>query len=179
MNRGPLTRRPSGTTSDPAGEELANTSPHAGLSLKDTDGPPPLRAVLTRPVLTSIASHGMLALLTKASIALIPLVWSTSVELGGLGMSPASIGLWTSAYGMMSGVVQYAIFPPLVSLFGPRSVVLTSISSCALVYILFPFEDLLLRHTSSGPQMVERLLIILQLSSLGIAGMGTSKSMPF
>ena len=175
MNRGP-----SVTISGPAREEPTNTPPDAGLSPKDTDTrPPPLRGILTRPVLISIASYGMLALLIKASIALIPLVWSTSVELGGLGMSPASIGLWMSVYGFMSGVVQYVIFPRLISLFGPRSVVLTSISTCALIYIAFPFENLLLRPDSRGPQVVESLLIILQLSSLGIAEMGTSKPMPF
>lgn len=172
---GPLTGlRSSGTSRGPAREEPANTSPHAGLSPKGTDRLPPLRAVLTRPVLISIASYAMLALLTKASIALIPLVWSTSVELGGLGLSPASIGLWMSVFGFMSGIVQYVIFPRLISRFGPRCVVLTSISTCALVYIVFPFENLALRHASSGPQVVESLLIILQLSSLGIAEMGVS-----
>ncbi|KAN0135049.1 Major facilitator superfamily domain containing protein [Lactarius tabidus] len=175
VNRGPLTKlHPSGTGSGPAREEPANTSLHAGLAPKDTNRPPPLRAVLTRPVLISIASYAMLALLTKASIALFPLIWSTSVELGGLGLSPASIGLWVSVYGCMSGIVQYVIFTRLMSRFGPRNVVLTSISMCALVYIVFPFENLAHRHASSGPQVVERLLIVLQLSSLGIAEMGFS-----
>jgi hypothetical protein len=179
VNRGPLTgRRPSGTSSGPAKEDPANTSQHAGLSPKGTDKPPPLRTILTKPVLITIASYAMLALLTKASIALIPLVWSTSVELGGLGLSPASIGLWVSVYGSMSGIVQYFIFPRLISHFGPRGVVLTSVSTCALVFIAFPFENLALRHASSGLQVVETLFLILQLSSLGIAEMGTSKSMP-
>jgi MFS family permease len=168
---------PSWSSSDPTGEEPANAS-HVGLPPKGTDKPPPLRAVLTRPVLISLASYAVIALLTKASIALIPLVWSTSVELGGLGLSPASIGLWVSAYGSMSGIVQYFIFPRLISRFGPRAVVLTSVSACALVYIAFPFENLALRHASSGLRVVETLLIILQLSSSGIAGMGTSQSTP-
>ncbi|KAN0135048.1 Major facilitator superfamily domain containing protein [Lactarius tabidus] len=172
---GPLTGlRPSGTSSGPVSEAPAITSPHTGLSPNGTDRPPPLRAVLTRPVLISIASYAMLALLTKASITLIPLVWSTSVELGGLGLSPASIGLWISVYGCLSGIVQYFIFPRLISRFGPRNVVLTSVSMCALVYIVFPFENLAHRHGPSGPQVVEKLLVVLQLSSLGIAEMGFS-----
>ena len=178
MNCGPLTGlRPSETSSDPAGEETANSSPD--LSPNGADKPPPLRAVLTRPVLISISCYAMLALLLKASVALIPLVWSTSVELGGLGMSPASIGLWMSWYGCIGGIVQYGFFPPLVSRFGPRSVVLTSVSMCALIFAVFPFENLAHRCASSGPQLVERLLIILQLSSFGIAEMGYSESFPF
>jgi len=171
---GPLTGlRPLGTSSDPGGEESsASISP--ALSPRRADKPPPLRAVLTGPVLISVASYAILALLTKASDALIPLVWSTSVELGGLGMSPASIGLWMSGYGCMSGIVQYVVFPHFISRFGPRSVVLTSVSTCALIYAVFPFENLALRHASSGTQVAERLLIILQLLSLGVTGMGSS-----
>jgi hypothetical protein len=41
----------------------------------------------------------MVGLLDVIAGALIPLVWSTSVEFGGLGMSPASIGLWMAGYG--------------------------------------------------------------------------------
>jgi len=116
----------------------------------------------------------MLALLTAAGVALIPLVWSTSVELGGLGLSPASIGLWMSGYGCMSGIVQYVFFLRFISRFGPRGVVLTSVSVCALIYASFPFENLALRHASSGPTGAEKLLIMLQLSSLGIGEMGFS-----
>ena len=178
MNCGPITGlRPLGASSDPPVEEPASIS--RDLSQNGSNKPPPLRAILTRPVLITISSYAMFALLIKASLALIPLVWSTSVELGGLGLSPASIGSWMSWYGCMIGIVQYGVFPHHVSRFGPRSVVLTSVSMCALVFAVFPFENLAFRHASSGPQVVERLLIMLQLSSLGIAEMGFSESIPF
>ncbi|KAH9015504.1 MFS general substrate transporter [Lactarius hengduanensis] len=173
MNCGPLTGpRPSETSSDTAGEEPASIlhpSPPIGF-----EKPPPLRSILTRPVLISISSYAVLVLLITAAVALIPLVWSTSIELGGLGLSPASIGLWMSGYGCVNGIVQYAVFPRLVSRFGPRSVILTSVSMCAMIYALFPFEN-----ASSDIKVAERLLIMLQLSSLGIAEMGYSASYLF
>ncbi|KAH9059730.1 MFS general substrate transporter [Lactarius vividus] len=175
VNCGPLTGpRSSVTSSDTAREETPSISPPKGL-----EKPPPLRSILTRPVLISISSYAMLALLTTAALALIPLVWSTSVELGGLGLSPASIGLWMSGYGCMNGIVQYALFPRLVSRFGPRGVFLASVSVCALIYSIFPFENLALRHASSGLKVAERMLITLQLSSLGIAEMGFGASYLF
>ncbi|KAH9015503.1 MFS general substrate transporter [Lactarius hengduanensis] len=178
VNRGPLTGpRSSETSSDTVGEEPAGIS-HA-LPPKGLEKPPPLRSILTRPVLISVSSYAMLALLSTAAIALIPLVWSTSVELGGLGMSPASIGLWMSGYGCVSGIVQYAFFPRLVSRFGPRGVFLAGVSMCAMIYALFPFENLALRHASSGLKVAERLLITLQLSSFGIAQMGFGASYLF
>ncbi|KAH9023396.1 MFS general substrate transporter [Lactarius pseudohatsudake] len=157
---------------DTAGEESASIS-HP-LPPKGSEKPPPLRSILTRPVLISISSYAMLALLSMAAVALIPLVWSTSVEFGGLGLSPASIGLWMSGSGCVNGVVQYVFFPRFVSRFGPRAVFLASISMCALIYALFPFENLASRHTFGGSKATERLLIVLQLSSLSIAQMGYS-----
>ena len=174
MNGGPLTEL---RLSDASGEEPACIG-HV-LPPKDKEKPPPLRSILTRPVIISISSYGMLALLVKAAVALIPLVWSTPVELGGLGLSPASIGLWISGFGWMNGIFQYVCFSPLMSRFGPRSVFLTSVLTCALIYALFPFENLALRHASSGSKVAEKLFIILQLSSLGIGEMGFSKSILF
>ncbi|KAH9005484.1 major facilitator superfamily domain-containing protein [Lactarius hatsudake] len=162
--------RSSETSLDVAGEEPAGIS-HT-LPPKGLEKPPPLRSILTRPVLISISSYAMLSLLSMAAVALIPLVWSTSIELGGLSLSPASIGLWMSGYGCMNGIVQYAFVSRFVSRFGPRAVFLTSVSMCALVYALFPFENLAFRHASSG--LAERLLITLQLSSLCITEMGYS-----
>lgn len=62
-------------------------------SEQDTENPLPLRALLARPVVASVANYGMIALLEMAAGTPIPLVWSMSVELGGLSMSPTSIEL--------------------------------------------------------------------------------------
>ncbi|KAH9005476.1 MFS general substrate transporter [Lactarius hatsudake] len=173
MNCGPLTEpHASEASPDTAMEEPASIL-HP-LPPKGLEKPPPLRSILTRPVLISISSYAIFVLLITAAGALIPLVWSTSIELGGLGLSPASIGLWMSGYGCMNGIVQYALFPRLVSRFGPRSVILTSVSMCAMIYAFFPFENLALRQASSDLKVAEKLLIMLQLSSLGIADMGYS-----
>jgi hypothetical protein len=59
---------------------------------EDIERPPPLRALLTRPVVVSVANCCVMGLLDIAAKTLMPLVWSTSVEFGGLNMSPASIG---------------------------------------------------------------------------------------
>ncbi|KAH9015506.1 MFS general substrate transporter [Lactarius hengduanensis] len=166
--------RPSETSVDTAGDETATIS-HV-LPPKGLEQPPPLRSILTRPVLITISSYAMFSLLITAAHALIPLVWSTSVEFGGLGLSPASIGLWMSGYGWINGIVQYLLFPRFVSRFGLRSVFLTSVSMCAPIYAIFPFENLALRHTSGGSKVAEKLLVMLQLLSVGFAEMGYSAS---
>ena len=134
----------------------------------------PLRSLLTRPVVVSIANYGTLALLEIAASALIPLIWSTAIELGGLGLTPASIGLWMSAYGCVSVVFQFAFFPRIIARFGPGRVVVATAVSFGVLYILFPFENMLAR--ASGTATGVWPLIVLQLVSLSVTVMGFSKS---
>ncbi|KAH9169620.1 hypothetical protein EDB89DRAFT_2231117 [Lactarius sanguifluus] len=107
----------------------------------------PLRSLLTKPVVISIVNYGTLALLDTAASTLIPLIWSTAIELGGLCLTPVSIGLWISVYGCVSAVFQFAFFPRVVA-FG-------------MSYALFPFGNMLARD--SGTASVVWPLIVPQL----------------
>jgi len=145
-------------------------------SQKDTQTPPPLRSLLTRPVLITIANYSTLSLLEMIAVALIPLIWSTPVELGGLDLSPASIGLGMSLYGCMGGIFQFAVFPRLVARFGLRWVFVTSVAICVVIFATFPMENLVMRHAiGSRPNATLWLLISLQLWSLSIHRMGFGK----
>ncbi|KAH8987358.1 hypothetical protein EDB86DRAFT_2776029, partial [Lactarius hatsudake] len=73
--------------------------------------PLPLPSLWAKQVVISIVNYGTLTLLDTAASALIPLTWSTAIELGGLGLTPASISLWISMYGCVSAVFQFAFFP--------------------------------------------------------------------
>jgi hypothetical protein len=165
----PNTEVNSDTSSDPprVGDGEVSDGP-----AKNTEQPLPLRALLTRPVVVSITNYCMIGLLEIMGGVLMPLVWSTSVELGGLGMSPASIGLWMAGYGLMNGIIQLVTFPPVVGRFGPRRVFIASTFCFFPIFILLPFENLALRHSTRGLNLGTVLLIILQLTLTCFAGMG-------
>jgi hypothetical protein len=145
-------------------------------SLEDEEKPLPLRSLFTRPVLISVTNYGHHGLLEMAASTLLPLIWSTSVEFGGLDMSPVSIGLWMAVYGVLDGILQYIAFPCIVGRFGPRRVFITSIIAFAPIYLMFPFENLMLRSGSSVS--VLWVLIMLQLGSMSIANMGFGTCSP-
>jgi len=155
------------------------SSDAVGASQKDAQNPPPLRSLLTRPVLTSIANYAMLILLEMASLALIPLIWSTPVKFGGLDMSPASIGMCMSVFGCMDGIFQFTVFPHAVRCFGLRRVFVTCIAASAVVIIMFPLENLVLRHAFGGSTTAVWPLIFVQLLSYSTNRMGFSKSLTF
>jgi hypothetical protein len=172
MCRGPQSER---ISSDSTFQEVSTSTVDAPP--KSTEKPPPLRSLLTRPVLVSIANYAVVSFLQTACLALIPLIWSTPVEFGGLNFSPVSIGLWMSVYGCVDGTCQFAIFPRLVTQFGLRRVFFTCITSCAVLVIMFPLENLVLRHNLGGQTMAIWPLIVLQLSSFSVLRMGYSESL--
>ncbi|KAH9169239.1 MFS general substrate transporter [Lactarius sanguifluus] len=147
-------------------------SPDLDTTSNESDKPLPLRSVLTKPVVITTINHALLVLLNGAAMSYIPLVWSTPVEYGGLNLSPASIGLGLSLYGGMGGFFQFIFFSHFVSRFGLRRVLIFSIASCAVIYTLFPFENLAV--ASGGPNLVVWLLIIFQMSSLCVFDMAYS-----
>ncbi|KAI9452901.1 MFS general substrate transporter [Lactarius psammicola] len=154
-------------------QEEVDDSPNPDMPLNEPEKPLPLRSVLTKPVVVTVINHAMLGLLTVVSYAYIPLVWSTPVEFGGLDLSPASIGLLLSMYGSMSGIFQLALLSPLITRLGLRRLFVSSIVACAIIYTIFPFENLALRVVAgSGPNLVVWLLVILQLLSLCVSEMG-------
>ena len=143
----------------------------------ESNKPLPLRSVLTKPVVITIINHTIFALLNGVAVTYIPLVWSTPVEFGGLNLSPASIGLSLSVYGGVNGIFQFVFFPHLIRRFGPRHVFVASIVACAVIYAIFPLENLALRLAGGGSSLVVWLLITLQLSSLSVSVMGYGKSL--
>ncbi|KAH8989132.1 MFS general substrate transporter [Lactarius akahatsu] len=152
VNSGPIMKPNTEANSD-----LLNVEGGDLLDVKDTR-PLPLRALLTRSVMVSIANYCMISLLEIIALTLIPLVWSTPVKFGGLGMSPASIGLWMTGYGFTNGIFQFVAFPHIVERFGPRRIFIASILCFIPVYII----------------LTAGLLMILQLSAIGFSDMGFS-----
>ena len=143
--------------------------------VQDAEERLPLRALLIRPIVVSVANCGVIALLDMSAGTLISLVWSTPVEFGGLSMSPASVGLWTGGYGCMNCIVQFVTFPGFVKRFGPRSVVIASILCYFPIFIMFPFENLALRDSSNGLNLAVALLMVLQLSMASFSAMASGK----
>lgn len=157
-------------------EEEAGDSQDLDVPPNESDKPLPLRSVLTKPVVVTVVNHAMFALLNVVAVTYIPLVWSTPVEYGGLNLSPASIGLWLSVYGCINGFFQFIFFPHFIRRFGPRHVFISSIVACAVIYTIFPFENLALRVAVGGrSSLVVWLLVALQLSSLCVSEMGYGK----
>lgn len=75
----------------------------------------------------------------------------------------------------MNCVFQFLAFPGIVKRFGPRHVFIASILCFFPIYIMFPLENLALRHSGSGLNVTAGLLMVLQLSAASFSAMGSGK----
>ena len=112
---------------------------------------PPLRAILTGPVVLSISNYLWLSFLDIALRALQPLFFATPISLGGLGMSPATIGLCLGILGPLDGVVQGLLFAKILRRFGLKRLFVTSFVCFIPLTIAFPVISHLAREGGLSP----------------------------
>ncbi|KAF4571061.1 hypothetical protein EYR36_008388 [Pleurotus pulmonarius] len=96
---------------------------------------PPVSSILSsRPILISLTTHAFLSFVDQSHQVLLPLMYSTSIPLGGLGFQPARIGAIMGIWGICNGIFQWLFFAKLIRKFGPRTMFRVSFS-CYLVCI--------------------------------------------
>lgn len=110
-----------------------------------TSPAPPLRSLLTKPVLLSTAAYAMLSLLDIAYRALQPVFYANPRSLGGLGLLPHAIGSALAVLGFTNGVFQVLCFARLVHSWGVKRVYLVGIASAAPIFALFPLMSAVVR----------------------------------
>ena len=122
---------------------------------------PPLGAVLTEPVVLSIANYVWLAFIEVAFRALEPLFFATPIHLGGLGMSPAKIGLCLGVFGLLDGAAQWLLFPKVIRRVGLKRLFLISLFCFIPLFVMFPVINHFAREW--GPSPAVWALVVFQL----------------
>ncbi|KZP07582.1 MFS general substrate transporter [Athelia psychrophila] len=107
-------------------------APHS--SVPERQGPPPLCALITRPVLIILVNIGLLAWVDQASTVLLTLTYPTPIEYGGLGLSSFAIGVIMSFVGLMIATSSLIIFPQLMARYTARQVY----RACYAAYLACP-----------------------------------------
>ncbi|OCH84812.1 MFS general substrate transporter [Obba rivulosa] len=123
-----------------------------------------LRSILIPRVLLPVLNYGFLAFTDQAVNVLIPLMYSSSIDHGGLGFDPFVIGLVQGLAGLVMGFTQVLTFPRLLQKFGPKKLYIASYTSYLLVYCAFPVLSSVTK-TAGGVTTWTWLVILLQLAA--------------
>ncbi|KAG2359977.1 MFS multidrug-resistance DHA1 sub-family [Suillus spraguei] len=112
--------------------------------------PVPLRALLTPKVLTVTASYLTMALFYTAFSSVLPVFYSTPIELGGLSLDPPHIGIILAVSGVAHGVFQLFFYARLNNRFGAGAIHIAGVGSGIPIVILFPVINALARAYGVG-----------------------------
>ncbi|TFK98636.1 MFS transporter [Pterulicium gracile] len=102
---------------DTAGYGTLNSAPS---TVEPVDAQPTERLMTTRTMIP-IANIGFLAFVQQCISVLNPLVFSTSIEYGGLGMDPYEIGTILGIWGVANGFIQLFVSHRLIEKLGART----------------------------------------------------------
>lgn len=117
----------------------------------DNEAPPPsIRSILTRRVFLAVLNYALLSFLDIAFLAVQPLFYATSIPLGGLGLSPATIGLCLGIYGILMGTFQAFFFAKFHDWLGSKKLLMLALSFNFPIFALFPVINLLARNFGTG-----------------------------
>jgi len=106
---------------------------------------------MTPPVVISITNYCVSSFMGVCLFPLLPLFYSTPIEIGGLGFDPFQIAICLSGYGIANGVIQILFFAKIVERFGPRSLIIAGTIIYPFVLALFPTMNLLSRSNGVSP----------------------------
>ncbi|KAG1772457.1 major facilitator superfamily domain-containing protein [Suillus occidentalis] len=104
-----------------------------------------LWSLFTPVVVIPNANYAMLSFLDVSFRALIPLFLSTPIHLGGMGLTPSSIGLWLAFCGIVDGLFQALFLAKIVDWVGPKRLFCISASCFAPLMVVFPIMSWLVR----------------------------------
>ncbi|PPQ68704.1 hypothetical protein CVT25_012105 [Psilocybe cyanescens] len=80
-----------------------------------------LQIIFTRPILLTLLNHAFLTFLDMCYFTLIPLVYSTPVKYGGLGLDPFRIGVILATFGFCNSILQAKLLGGLIRKYGARN----------------------------------------------------------
>jgi len=112
----------------------------------DIEKPLPLRSLMTFQVIIAGSNYAFLSLVDIAFRAIQPLFFSTPVELGGLGLSPSTIGNILSAHGIFNGFFQIFFFARIHDYWGSKKVFIAGIMSGIPLFLSFPVINQIARE---------------------------------
>ena len=114
-------------SSSPSNSEYESSRPESHAS-----------SFLTRGLVIIYLNYAALSFLDMGYYVLLPLFYSTSIPLGGLGLDPFTIGITFGTFGFINAVVQAKLLGPLTRKYGARKMYIVSCPSLFVCFTLYP-----------------------------------------
>ncbi|KAJ6455388.1 major facilitator superfamily domain-containing protein [Mycena sanguinolenta] len=121
---------------------------------------PSIRSLMTRQLLVPLGCFAALTFTETSYSILIPLMFSTSIENGGLGFSSLQIGMIMGAWGTYNVLWQGIAVSWMIKRFGPRAVHIFGQSCLLLGFSLFIAMNAIARAYGEVNSVVWALVVV-------------------
>ncbi|KAL1949834.1 hypothetical protein VTO73DRAFT_8715 [Trametes versicolor] len=149
---------------------LAVAVTEGAVAATENDTPVGFRSILVPRVLWAILNYAFLTLLDQSITVLIPLMYSTSIALGGLGFAPFTIGIVQGVGGCVGGLIQIFTFPWFHRTFGARKLYVNTYVMYVVVFALFPLESVVTKR-AGGVGAATWALVVVQYAAYVVSYM--------
>jgi len=139
---------------------------------------PRLNEIFTRPILFTLLNHVCLTFTDMCHFALLPLVYSTPIEYGGLGLDPLRIGTALGTFGLANSILQVNTLGPAVRKFGPRNVYRVAFAFHLGIFAMYPILHFLAQRAGRADGFVIAGIVI-QLCFQSMIYMAYGMKVPF
>jgi hypothetical protein len=119
-------------------------------------------ALFNRGLIIIYLNYASLSFLEMGYGSLLPLFYSTSIPLGGVGLDPYMIGITMGSFGGVNAIVQAIILGPLIRKFGARKMYIISFPGLFACVTLYP----IIRYFAQRFGRVNNLVIVCMIVQL-------------
>jgi hypothetical protein len=119
-----------------------------------------LTLLKTYSVMIPIANYGTLGLVEIGLFVLLPLFYSSPIEIGGLGLPPPIIGTFLAIFGIVVGTVQTLFAAKIIERFGAKTVFCSAVLSFYPLILLFPIMSAVVMAQAKVGPIIWVLLVV-------------------
>lgn len=121
-----------------------------------------------------VANFGTLALVELAVYVLLPLFYSSPIEIGGLGFDPPIIGTYMGIFGITNGVIQVLFAARIIEWLGPKLLFCWAVLWFYPLILIFPIMSAVVAAEAKvGP--ITWILIAIQLLLMALMELSYSE----
>ncbi|KAK1226809.1 hypothetical protein PQX77_010216 [Marasmius sp. AFHP31] len=157
---------------------VSQTGPNQDPDAERTNSPrqQTYRSLLTPGLKATLCCQAFLALTDMCYYVLIPLIYSTSTHLGGLGFTPTYIGSIMAITMFINAMNQVTFSKWLLKRIGPRKMFILAYGTFFGDFIALMVLRMLVRHFGKVTPAVWVVIIAQQICSLGVSSAYTAQS---
>ena len=153
-----ITEEPSAVTYGSTVAAERENSAEACSTLAITPGPQSPSQRLLAPQILLV--YGFISFTDMCVQVLQPLIWSTSIPLGGLGFDPYRIGLIMGIWGFTNAIIQSTCLGPIIRRIGPRNMLVAAFTSWVIILALYPLLSFFAQNAGGADAKVWTILFM-------------------